>query len=61
MDIQLTHLGQAYVRFKNAFGRDQLIQLGRFLSVMSVLPLLNSTKEEIEGLFSLITNAGLCY
>ena len=28
MDIQLTHLGQAYVRFKNAFDRDQLIQLG---------------------------------
>ena len=27
-DIQPTHLGKAHVRFKNAFDRDRLIQLG---------------------------------
>lgn len=27
-DIQPTHLGQAYVRFRNAYHRDQLIQMG---------------------------------
>ena len=31
MDMQPTHLGQAYVRFRNAFDRDWLIQHGAYI------------------------------
>ena len=30
-DMQPTHLGQAYVRFKNAFDRDRLINHGPYI------------------------------
>lgn len=41
MDMQPTHHGQVYVRFRNAYDRDRFIQHGAYQFVMSQLLLLN--------------------